>query len=183
MAHSGIHAEGRLPRLGARPRVTFLSYDPRDSDQAEKFLARHASTLGQVRTVGIAPGDPLDDVADDATIIDEIRRRYLSDASIGLVLVGPSTWTRRFVDWEIAAAATHGCGLLALTLEPAAFPIPARLTLLAETRRAAVHTRPPVDGNELASWIDAAMVGAASPLHPERAANTPLMRHDVSAGT
>lgn len=183
MARSGTHADGRDSLVRPQPRVTFLSYDPRDSERAHRFLLRHAAMLGDVRTVGVAPGDPLGTFADDSAIIDEICRRYLSDASVGIVLLGASTWTRRFVDWEIAAAASHGCALLALPLEFAACPIPTRLMLLAEARRAAVRTRPPTDSYELDSWIHTAMADAASPGRTARVVDMPLMRHDATAGS
>lgn len=55
-------------------------------------------------TQGVTDGDDFVDSPSDATIVATIRTRYLRDAALAIVLLGESTWSRRFVDWEIAAA-------------------------------------------------------------------------------
>ncbi len=58
-------------------------------------------------------------------VMGEIRRKYIGDASVTIVLVGKCTHSRRYVDWEIKASLRRGQslpnGLLAYVL-PSAMP-------------------------------------------------------------
>ena len=50
-----------------------------------------------------------------------IREEFISQATVAVVLVGPCTWQRKFVDWEIGAALRDTemnprCGLLGILL-------------------------------------------------------------------
>ncbi len=38
------------------------------------------------------------------TVMQHIRDEYLRDSTVTIVLLGPETWKRKFVDWEIAAS-------------------------------------------------------------------------------
>ena len=67
----------------------------------------------------------LDDIDDRNLKTETIRRRiregFIADASVTIVLVGPGTWRRKHVDWEIAASLGHThsnprCGLLGIIL-------------------------------------------------------------------
>src|SRR5690349_14907581 len=55
----------------------------------------------------------------------EIRRKYLGDASVTIILIGTCTHSRRYVDWEIKSSLRRGTnvpnGLLAYVL-PSAMP-------------------------------------------------------------
>ena len=65
------------------------------------------------------------DIHDEGLRLDEIRRRirddHIADATVTIVLIGPCTWQRKHVDWEISASLIHRwnnqrCGLLGLLL-------------------------------------------------------------------
>ena len=67
----------------------------------------------------------VDDIDDRDLKTETIRRRiredFIADASVTIVLVGPGTWRRKHVDWEIAASLRHTranprCGLLGIIL-------------------------------------------------------------------
>ena len=69
----------------------------------------------------VSPGD----IHDENLPLDEIRRRirdcHIADANVTIVLIGPCTWQRKHVDWEISASLIHRrnnprCGLLGLLL-------------------------------------------------------------------
>ena len=50
-----------------------------------------------------------------------IREEYMSEATVAVILAGPRTWQRKFVDWEIGAALSDTainprCGLLGILL-------------------------------------------------------------------
>lgn len=67
-----------------------------------------------------------DDDIDDAnlkveTIRQKIRDEFIRDATVTVVLIGPCTWQRKHVDWEIGASLSSTrtnprCGLLGLLL-------------------------------------------------------------------
>jgi hypothetical protein len=58
-------------------------------------------------------------------VMGEIRRKYIGDASVTIVLVGKCTHSRRYVDWELKSSLRRGeytpNGLLAYVL-PSAMP-------------------------------------------------------------
>lgn len=60
-------------------------------------------------------GRPIED------ILREIREKHIANATVTVVLIGPCTWRRRFVDWEIHASirctnANPRTGLLGIVL-------------------------------------------------------------------
>ena len=65
------------------------------------------------------------DIHDGGLPLDEIRRRirdnHIADATVTIILIGPCTWQRKHVDWEISASLIDRrnnprCGLLGLLL-------------------------------------------------------------------
>ena len=63
----------------------------------------------------------IDDTASDDTILRHIREGFIADATVTVVLIGPCTWQRKYVDWEIASSlrdteANPICGLLGILL-------------------------------------------------------------------
>ena len=65
------------------------------------------------------------DIVDNDLPLDEVRRRirddFIADATVTVVLIGPSTWQRKHVDWEIASSLSDTvnndrCGLLGILL-------------------------------------------------------------------
>lgn len=160
--------------------TTFLSFDSRDIAEVQSFLATYEMLFPSVRSVGVTAGDELVRWNDPARKLAEIRASYVGDAQLTVVLVGERTWTRRFVDWEIAASALNGCGVLAMPLG-APGPTPARVRLLAESGRAIVlNELPAVD--ELRTWIATAIdAGMSQP--GGREPQTPLMGRDASSAS
>ena len=52
------------------------------------------------------------DIHDESFPPDEIRRRirddHIADSTVTIVLVGPCTWQRKHIDWEISATSLTG---------------------------------------------------------------------------
>ena len=100
------------------PRV-FISYFHRDD---ETYKDRLVQALGsKFVDQSVSPGD----IHDENLPLEEIRRRIRNDhiaaAKVTIVLIGPCTWQRKHVDWEISASLIHRrnnprCGLLGLLL-------------------------------------------------------------------
>ena len=97
----------------------FISYY-HEGDQEYKDRLVQALTR-KIVDMSVSPGD----IHDENLHIDEIRRRirddHIADATVTIVLIGPCTWQRRHVDWEISASIidrrrNQRCGLLGLLL-------------------------------------------------------------------
>jgi len=79
------------------------------SDRTDKMISK-----------AVGDGDICTDIATE-TVRQKIRDEFIADASVTVVLIGPETWKRRHVDWEISASIKDTknnprCGLFGLLL-------------------------------------------------------------------
>ena len=97
----------------------FISYYHEDDQQFKDRLVLALDSRFVDKSV--SPGD----IYDEGLDLDEIRRRirddHIADASVTIVLIGPCTWQRKHVDWEISASLidrpnNRRCGLMGLLL-------------------------------------------------------------------
>lgn len=132
----------------------------------------------------MSDGDDFVTSPSDEEIVASIRSRYIQDSSVGVVLIGPSTWARRFVDWEIAAAmggpSDPAVPLVLFDLQPRArsrTPLPPRLTSAGVQPLGRVEE--PQSLHDLAAAVDQAIAHArTSEFTPQRA--EPLLRCDLT---
>ena len=84
------------------PKV-FISYYHADDQEYKNRLVQALGAKAIDKSV--SPGDIHDD---ENLLLDEIRRRirddHIADATVTIVLIGPCTWQRKHVDWEISAS-------------------------------------------------------------------------------
>ncbi|WP_315334961.1 TIR domain-containing protein [Propionibacterium acidifaciens] len=105
----------------------FISYHHDDEIEVERFIRQFDNNQDVLITRGIGAGmagDVINSNNDDY-IMRRIRELYLKDTTVTIVLVGRYTWTRKFVDWEVAASLrntpnVNRSGLMAITLPSAA---------------------------------------------------------------
>ena len=100
----------------------FVSYqhvypDQQYRDQFEHAFAQHSDVF---ISESVQIGDIAPKLATD-TVRQKIRDEYLRDSTVTVVLVGPTTWQRKHVDWEISSSlrqTTHSSrsGLVGLLL-------------------------------------------------------------------
>ena len=69
----------------------------------------------------VGDGDIDDDPLKTETTRQKIRDKFISDATVTVVLIGPCTWQRKHVDWEIGSSLrdtrlNSRCGLLGILL-------------------------------------------------------------------
>ena len=99
-------------------RKVFISFHRSDKEYKERFVSmlRGHALDGSVDT---------GDIADSNLPLDEVRRRirddYIADANVTVVLIGPCTWQRKHVDWEISSSlrqtrSNRRCALLGIRL-------------------------------------------------------------------
>lgn len=140
----------------------FLSYHKADQDLVDRFIAKFDDTHKTFIMRGIrAPEDIINSTSTDY-VMSEIRRRFLKDSTVTMVLLGKCTWARRFVDWEIQSSLRKPLdglpnGLLGVIVDPnrERATLPDRFKSNKDSGYAAYYGYPagPVT---LGGWIDAA---------------------------
>jgi hypothetical protein len=108
-------------------REVFISYFHADKREVDDFIYRW-DTLEKVFTakaLGSFDNDDFINSDNPEYVMGEIRRKYLMDSSVTILLVGKCTHGRRYVDWELKSSLRCGLntpnGLLAFVL-PSAMP-------------------------------------------------------------
>lgn len=141
----------------------FISFHRADEAAVLEFKRRFDDTQDAFVYRGQSmPGDIINSWDDDY-VIGEIRRRFLQDSTVTIVLVGRCTWSRKFVDWEVQASLRRPAdalpnGLLAIVLDPnlrtnPAPRLPERVRLNVETGYGRYQWFPS-SGTQLAQWIE-----------------------------
>jgi hypothetical protein len=97
----------------------FVSYHHEVDDE---WKTRFVRMMGdRIIDKSVHVGDIVDTNFPTADTLRHIREQYISEATVAVVLIGPRTWQRKFVDWEIGAALRDTtmnprCGLLGILL-------------------------------------------------------------------
>lgn len=99
-------------------RKVFISYHHDDQEYANRFVQMMGDDIVDR---SVADGDIDDRNRTVEAVRQEIRERHIADATVTVVLIGPCTWQRKHVDWEIGASlrdtpANPRCGLLGIIL-------------------------------------------------------------------
>ena len=98
----------------------FISYHDEDRGYKDRFVRNMGDSI-------IDESVQVDDIDDTNLQVETIRRRirddYIADATVAIVLVGPCTWQRKHVDWEIGSSLrdtknNSRCGLLGILAAP-----------------------------------------------------------------
>jgi hypothetical protein len=79
----------------------FLSYSKVDKAAVDKFCKSFGNTF--IRRGMLMEDDLIDSTSTDY-VMTEIRKRYLKDSTVTIILIGKCTWSRRFIDWEIQSS-------------------------------------------------------------------------------
>ena len=88
----------------------------------EEWKDRFVRMMGaRIIDKSIYVGEIVDTNSPTADTLRRIREEYISEATVAVVLIGPRTWQRKFVDWEIGAALrdtdmNRRCGLIGILL-------------------------------------------------------------------
>jgi hypothetical protein len=103
----------------------FISSFHNDRAEVDAFIYKWATVEKVFTPKALATFDNDDFINSDNPeyVMSEIRRKYIGDASVTIVLIGRCTHSRRYVDWEIKASLRRGeslpNGLLAYVLTSA----------------------------------------------------------------
>ncbi|NOT38078.1 MAG: TIR domain-containing protein [Saprospiraceae bacterium] len=159
---------------GVKRRV-FISYFNRDKDEVEKFINYYGESLGIFTwyAVGINDNDIINSTNTDY-IMNIIRKDYLKDSTVTIVMMGSCTHSRRFIDWEIKSSLRQGDytpnGLMGIVLpsqnNSALLPPRFELNWNSSNNNAyARYYRYPYTADELGVWIDDAYFARSSRNH------------------
>lgn len=94
---------------GVKRRV-FISHYKGDRNEVEAFIDRFANKEGVFTpyVLGANDNDDFIDSTDTDYVMAQIRKKYLKDTTVTIVLVGSCTHSRKYVDWEIKSSLRRG---------------------------------------------------------------------------
>lgn len=115
-------AARRLGRTAPVRHKCFISYHGADIDEVTAFIEEFSDVFIP-RVVGVSDSDHFQEPVnstDEDYIKDQIGSKYLTQSSVTIVFVGSCTWSRKYVDWEIASTVRNGtknkrAGLMGIT--------------------------------------------------------------------
>jgi MTH538 TIR-like domain (DUF1863) len=98
----------------------FLSYHQSDAEITRDLVSRFGEVFIPT-ALGVTDGAEFVASPDEDYIKRRIRELHLAATTVTIVILGACTWTRRFIDWEIAASLrddplNRRSGLLALSV-------------------------------------------------------------------
>lgn len=157
---STLNSLARLPWIRPQQpvrRKCFISYYHGDKAWAEYLVNQFGRPNGVIipRVLGL-DGDAIQSSKPDY-VINAIRDGYISGSSVSIVLLGPCTHSRRFVDWEIKRGLLNSNALLGIILPPKIKEyLPDRFAAnwKQDDRGYAALRGFPRSGAELQAWID-----------------------------
>lgn len=106
-----------MVQFQVRRHRTFISFHHEDEHYKNLFADMME---GNIVDESVGDGD-IDSRSNTETIRQNIRDEFIRDATVTVVLIGPRTWQRKYVDWEIGSSLrdtrlNSRCGLLGILL-------------------------------------------------------------------
>ena len=101
-------------------RKVFISYYHGDRYAAQAFVDRYAKRqrIFIPKCIGLSDENELIQSSNDVYILNTIRDRLINDSSVQIVLIGPCTHGRKFIDLEIHRSLRQNNGLIGILLSP-----------------------------------------------------------------
>lgn len=84
-------------------RNIFVTYHHADQQEVYNFVARHGEWFNSIRVLGASDSDDYVASGNADYILRRIREKYISGTSATIALIGKCSWSRKYIDWEIAA--------------------------------------------------------------------------------
>ena len=150
---------------GVRRKV-FISHYKGNSAAAGNFIDKWAYGEGVFipKQLGVYNDEEFIDSDDTDYVMSQIRKKYLGDSTVTIVLMGTCTHSRRYVDWEIKSSLQQGetspNGLLGIVLPgiEKAPHLPERFSKNFSNDQPcyALYHWAPDSADQLGRWIDAA---------------------------
>jgi len=96
--------------LSETKRKIFISFHQKDRIHVDQ-LVKDYGHLFTPKVLGANDNDDFINSTNTDYIMGQIRKRYLEDSSITIVMMGECTHSRRYVDWEVKSSLVRGDGL------------------------------------------------------------------------
>lgn len=98
-----------MPYFGIKRRV-FISHYRGDRTEVDNFINYFAKQHGVFTpyVLGANDNDEFINSTNTDYVMTQIRRKYLLDTTVTIVLIGNCTHSRRYVDWEIKSSLRQG---------------------------------------------------------------------------
>jgi len=98
-----------MPYQGVRRKV-FISHYKGDKDEVNAFINEfvHSERVFTPYVLGANNNDDFIESTNPAYVMTQIRRKYLKDSTVTIVLIGSCTHSRRYIDWEIKSSLRQG---------------------------------------------------------------------------
>ena len=119
---------GQVPVPNLVKRQVFISSFHADQHEVDNFIFRWGTLEKLFTPKALCTFDNEDFIDSDNPeyVMGEIRRKYLLDSSVTILLIGKCTHSRRYVDWELKSSLRRGenvpNGLVAFVLLPPCRP-------------------------------------------------------------
>lgn len=95
--------------IGTKRKV-FISHYKGDKDEVEAFIKIFATEENVFipKVLGVSDNDDFIESTDTDYVMTQIRKKYLDDSTVTIVLIGSCTHSRRYVDWELKTSFRQG---------------------------------------------------------------------------
>ncbi len=144
-------------------RTVFISYYGDDTAEVDNFVYKwgEENKIFIPKILGVNNEDDIINSNDSEYVMSQIRKNYLGDSTVTIVLVGPCTHSRRYVDWEIKSSLTQGenntpNGLMVIFLNTDNEALPERFkeNFSNDKESYARCYSQPKSGQQLSDWIE-----------------------------
>lgn len=146
-------------------RKVFISHYKGDRDEVDAFINEFGiqKKVFHPYVLGANDNDEFIDSTNPIYVMTQIRKKYLQDTTVTIVLIGSCTHSRRYVDWEIKSSLRQGTytpnGLIGIILpsQGKSAYMPPRLEKNWNSNYSDCYARYyvyPSRADELRRWID-----------------------------
>ncbi len=145
-------------------RKVFVSHYKGDREAIQNFIDKWAYEEGVFipKQLGVFDDEDFINSLNSSYVMQQIRKKYLEDSTVTIVLIGTCTHSRRYVDWEIKASLQQGegvpNGLLGIVLPYLNTPphVPERFVLNFSSNEDcyAQYHWAPESAEQLGEWIE-----------------------------
>lgn len=153
-----------MPYYGTKRKV-FISFYKGDRTEVDAFIEKWANQEGVfiTKALGVSDNDDFIDSEDPEYVMGQIRKKYLADSTVTIVLLGKCTHSRRYVDWELKTSLRSGKvytpnGLIGILVpsagESAHLPERFQDNWSRDGKCYARYHYSPQSANELGGWIE-----------------------------
>ena len=153
-----------MPYNGTRRKI-FISHYKGDKTDVDDFIDcfGNQERVFNPYVLGANDNDDFIDSTNTDYVMGQIRKKYLQDTTVTIVLIGSCTHSLRYVDWEIKSSLTQGAtlpnGLIGILLpsQENSAHLPPRFEENWERENENCYTRYrsyPSKSSQLGEWID-----------------------------